>query len=452
MADAGLPDGRRQRDLRRRRRRRARSSPTRRGRDRVRRLARDGGEDRPRGRPQADADRGERQRPGRRLRGRGSRARREGRRVRRLLLRRPGLLRDRARARGPARARRLPRRGRARGGALDASATRSTTTTLVGPMQNEPTAQKMDAHLEDAVAKGAEVVVGGVARGRPADAALLPADRRRPTSAATRSSAATRRSGRSSRSSRWTATTTRSRSRTSRTSDSRRRSTPRDLARAFRFADGLRVGQRGRERLDDVLGDAPAVRRRGRDEDGLGPGRRAPRARGHDRPAHDHPRRGRSELRAVRGARPFTTSRARIGTALCQTRAHFADSVSSGSRGWSPPTQGGSTRAREWQIIDSRGCGSGWLRRSSRGAPRARLLQRKQRVRLLPGCSTSQELAGTLRSGCVIVLIVAMSVAWPGVEPRAARPGRRRGCARARRPAPDAEVDRLAVAERRGSP
>jgi acyl-CoA reductase-like NAD-dependent aldehyde dehydrogenase len=33
--------------------------------------------------------------------------------------------------------------------------------TLVGPMNNEPTAQKMDAHLEDAVAKGANVVVGG---------------------------------------------------------------------------------------------------------------------------------------------------------------------------------------------------------------------------------------------------------------------------------------------------
>jgi acyl-CoA reductase-like NAD-dependent aldehyde dehydrogenase len=33
--------------------------------------------------------------------------------------------------------------------------------TLVGPMNNEPTAQKMDTHLEDAVAKGAEVVVGG---------------------------------------------------------------------------------------------------------------------------------------------------------------------------------------------------------------------------------------------------------------------------------------------------
>ncbi len=40
--------------------------------------------------------------------------------------------------------------------------------TLVGPMNNEPTAQKMDAHLEDAVAKGAEVVLGGAREdGRP---------------------------------------------------------------------------------------------------------------------------------------------------------------------------------------------------------------------------------------------------------------------------------------------
>jgi succinate-semialdehyde dehydrogenase/glutarate-semialdehyde dehydrogenase len=33
--------------------------------------------------------------------------------------------------------------------------------TLVGPMNNEPTAAKMDRHLEDAVEKGAEIVVGG---------------------------------------------------------------------------------------------------------------------------------------------------------------------------------------------------------------------------------------------------------------------------------------------------
>src|SRR5438132_8709963 len=34
-------------------------------------------------------------------------------------------------------------------------------TTLVGPMNNEPTASKMDRHLDDAREKGAEVVVGG---------------------------------------------------------------------------------------------------------------------------------------------------------------------------------------------------------------------------------------------------------------------------------------------------
>jgi acyl-CoA reductase-like NAD-dependent aldehyde dehydrogenase len=33
--------------------------------------------------------------------------------------------------------------------------------TLVGPMNNEPTAEKMDRHLEDAVDKGAEIVLGG---------------------------------------------------------------------------------------------------------------------------------------------------------------------------------------------------------------------------------------------------------------------------------------------------
>src|SRR5918997_399050 len=40
--------------------------------------------------------------------------------------------------------------------------------TLVGPMNNEPTAQKMDRHLEDALDKGAEVVLGGSREdGRP---------------------------------------------------------------------------------------------------------------------------------------------------------------------------------------------------------------------------------------------------------------------------------------------
>jgi succinate-semialdehyde dehydrogenase/glutarate-semialdehyde dehydrogenase len=42
--------------------------------------------------------------------------------------------------------------------------------TFVGPMNNEPTAQKMDRHLEDALEKGAEVVVGGSReQGRPTD-------------------------------------------------------------------------------------------------------------------------------------------------------------------------------------------------------------------------------------------------------------------------------------------
>jgi acyl-CoA reductase-like NAD-dependent aldehyde dehydrogenase len=40
--------------------------------------------------------------------------------------------------------------------------------TLVGPMNNEPTARKMDAHVSDAVEKGAEVVLGGARdSGRP---------------------------------------------------------------------------------------------------------------------------------------------------------------------------------------------------------------------------------------------------------------------------------------------
>ena len=42
--------------------------------------------------------------------------------------------------------------------------------TKVGPMNNEPTARKMDNHLEDAVAKGATVVLGGARdNGRPTE-------------------------------------------------------------------------------------------------------------------------------------------------------------------------------------------------------------------------------------------------------------------------------------------
>ena len=44
------------------------------------------------------------------------------------------------------------------------------TETKVGPMNNEPTAAKMDRHLEDAVGKGAEVVLGGSrATGHPTE-------------------------------------------------------------------------------------------------------------------------------------------------------------------------------------------------------------------------------------------------------------------------------------------
>jgi succinate-semialdehyde dehydrogenase/glutarate-semialdehyde dehydrogenase len=42
--------------------------------------------------------------------------------------------------------------------------------TLVGPMNNEPTAAKMDRHVEDALEKGAEIVVGGTRdSGRPTE-------------------------------------------------------------------------------------------------------------------------------------------------------------------------------------------------------------------------------------------------------------------------------------------
>ena len=80
----------------------------------------DRGEDRPRRRAQALADRGERERAGGRLRRRRPRGRREGRRLRRLLLRRPGLLRDGARPRRQAGPRGLPRRGREGGRRLEA--------------------------------------------------------------------------------------------------------------------------------------------------------------------------------------------------------------------------------------------------------------------------------------------------------------------------------------------
>ena len=83
-----------------------------------------------------------------------------GRRLRRLLERRPGLLRDRAGARRAGRPRRL--HGGARGASqaavlgdpFDAA-------TTLGPLNNEPTAAKMDRHVADAVDRGATLVRGG---------------------------------------------------------------------------------------------------------------------------------------------------------------------------------------------------------------------------------------------------------------------------------------------------
>jgi len=41
---------------------------------------------------------------------------------------------------------------------------------VVAPMNNEPTARKMDTDLEDALGKGAEIVVGGSRdEGRPTE-------------------------------------------------------------------------------------------------------------------------------------------------------------------------------------------------------------------------------------------------------------------------------------------
>ena len=111
---------RRERRLRRRQGRRAAHPGRERRLRRLRRLAHDRGEDRPRRRAQALPDRGERERARGRLRRRRPAGRREGRRLRRLLLRRPGLLRDGARPRRQARPRGLPRRGREGGRRLEA--------------------------------------------------------------------------------------------------------------------------------------------------------------------------------------------------------------------------------------------------------------------------------------------------------------------------------------------
>ncbi len=130
------------------------------GRDRFRRFPSDGGEDRPRGRAQANADRSQRQRARDRVRGRGPRSRGAGRRLRRFfcagqvccaterVLVHEGIhdafVDEVVKAAADWRL----------GDPFDDS-------TLVGPMNNEPTAHKMDLHLEDAVGKGASILLGG---------------------------------------------------------------------------------------------------------------------------------------------------------------------------------------------------------------------------------------------------------------------------------------------------
>ena len=48
--------------------------------------------------------------------------------------------------------------------------------TTMGPLNNEPTAQKMDEHVGDALAQGAKLVAGGRARRRIPDGPLLAGD------------------------------------------------------------------------------------------------------------------------------------------------------------------------------------------------------------------------------------------------------------------------------------
>ena len=49
----------------------------------------------------------------------------------------------------------------------------------MGPLNNEPTAQKMDEHVADALERGAELVVGGRRAAGLPDRSLLAGDRAR---------------------------------------------------------------------------------------------------------------------------------------------------------------------------------------------------------------------------------------------------------------------------------
>ena len=167
--------------------------------------------------------------------------------------------------------------------------------TKVGPMNNEPTARKMDAHLEDAVSKGATIVAGGSREdGRPTDLYY------QPTVVVGRRQRHPHQSRRDVRA--------------DRAADScvvGRRGT-RGRKRLASGAPGCGVHiepvarvpvprqpsrrQRRGERLDRLLGGARAVWRSCGNEVGLGSDRRPLHDARHDRPEDDRPRCRRARL------------------------------------------------------------------------------------------------------------------------------------------------------------
>ena len=108
--------------------------------------------------------------------------------------------------------------------------------TIIGPLINEDALATVKGRVDDAVAEGAKVLVGGEADG--------PATRRRcsPTSPRTPSSHASRRSARWRRSRSSTAPTRRSSARTPRPTGWRRGSSRRDPDRGFALAQRIQAG------------------------------------------------------------------------------------------------------------------------------------------------------------------------------------------------------------------
>ena len=133
--------------------------------------------------------------------------------------------------------------------------------TTMGPLNNEPTAQKMDEHVADALAKGAKLVAGGARADGLPDEPLLAGDRAgrrdrrdggrdrgdlRPGDPDLDDRRATRRRCRSSTPRQYgllTAVWTR------------------DLGRGLRFAEAAHAGLGERQRVDELLGEPAPVRR-----------------------------------------------------------------------------------------------------------------------------------------------------------------------------------------------